>query len=173
MPPPDGHIAAPEEDPPPGGSAPLANAFLSERAGLLAALTRRFGATEADDLAQETFLRLYGYAPPSGLRSPKAFFLRIALNLAANRFKRAQRELPIAANDDLLELLQTLPPGEQAVFFRQMMLAMPPKLRDVFLLNRIKGLTFQQVADRKGISVKTVEKHMAQAIVLCTKALRS
>lgn len=43
---------------------------------------------------------------------------------------------------------------------------LPPKCREVFLLSRISGLTYQQVADSLGISVKTVENQMGKAIRL-------
>lgn len=173
MPPLDGPIPDLQPPAPTGGTAPLAEAFLAERGWLTAVLARRFGPADADDLAQDIFLKLYGYAPPSTLRRPRAFFLRMALNLAANRFHRERRLTPIPANDEDVVQLQALSEAEQSVFFRQMVLALPVKLRDVFLLNRIKKLTFSQIAELKGISVKTVEKRMAQAIVLCVKMLRS
>lgn len=45
--------------------------------------------------------------------------------------------------------------------------ALPPKCRTVFLLSRVEGLSNAQVAQRCGISVKMVEKHLAKAIVRC------
>jgi RNA polymerase sigma-70 factor (ECF subfamily) len=45
--------------------------------------------------------------------------------------------------------------------------ALPPKCRTVFLLSRIEGLSNAEVAQRCGISVKMVEKHLAKAIVAC------
>lgn len=41
---------------------------------------------------------------------------------------------------------------------------LPPKCREVFMLSRISGLTYQQIADSLGISVKTVENQMGKAI---------
>jgi RNA polymerase sigma-70 factor (ECF subfamily) len=45
--------------------------------------------------------------------------------------------------------------------------ALPPKCRTVFLLSRIEGLSNREVAQRCGISVKMVEKHLAKAILTC------
>src|SRR3546814_10147821 len=44
---------------------------------------------------------------------------------------------------------------------------LPDKCRTVFLLSRIEGLSNAEVAQRCGISVKMVEKHLAKAILKC------
>lgn len=41
---------------------------------------------------------------------------------------------------------------------------LPPKCREVFLLSRLSGQTYQQIADSLNISVKTVENQMGKAI---------
>lgn len=42
--------------------------------------------------------------------------------------------------------------------------AMPPKRKEVFLLHRVEERTYAQISKHLGISIKTVEKHMALAI---------
>jgi RNA polymerase sigma-70 factor (ECF subfamily) len=42
--------------------------------------------------------------------------------------------------------------------------ALPPRRRDVFRLSRLEGLSHQQIASRLGISVRTVENHLAAAM---------
>jgi RNA polymerase sigma factor (sigma-70 family) len=65
------------------------------------------------------------------------------------------------------------PPSQiQAVFLRQIVLALSPKLRDVFVLNHIRGFTYREIASLLGISVKTVEKRMSQALAQCAAAMR-
>lgn len=41
---------------------------------------------------------------------------------------------------------------------------LPPKCREVFVLSRMSRLTYQQIADTLGISVKTVENQMGKAL---------
>ncbi len=41
---------------------------------------------------------------------------------------------------------------------------MGEKQRDVFLMNRIEEMTYKEIAERLGLSVKAVEKRMSQAI---------
>ncbi|MEI6436943.1 MAG: sigma-70 family RNA polymerase sigma factor, partial [Bacteroidota bacterium] len=41
---------------------------------------------------------------------------------------------------------------------------LPEKCREVFILNRFENLKYQQIADKLGISVKTVETQMSKAL---------
>jgi RNA polymerase sigma-70 factor, ECF subfamily len=42
--------------------------------------------------------------------------------------------------------------------------ALPPRRREIFILNREQGLKYREIADQLGISVKTVETQMGQAL---------
>jgi RNA polymerase sigma factor (sigma-70 family) len=161
--------AAPSVPSPP--TPPLADAYLAHRDWLTRALAWRYGPEEADDIAQDTWLKVHGYAPPGPVRSAKSLLMRIARNVAANRLRKTGRE---SATDPHAPLLDPAAPGEQeqAVAFEQMMLALPPKLRDVFALNHVRGLTYREIAQLRGISVKAVEKRMTQAIARCAEMMR-
>ncbi|MEM7514507.1 MAG: sigma-70 family RNA polymerase sigma factor, partial [Bacteroidota bacterium] len=43
--------------------------------------------------------------------------------------------------------------------------ALPEKNRVVFLMNRIEKLTYQEIADSLGLSVKAIEKRMHKALI--------
>ena len=60
-------------------------------AWLRSVLSARWGVRDVDDLVQETWLRLALYAAEREIRHPKALLLRIAANLAADRFRREGR----------------------------------------------------------------------------------
>ena len=47
--------------------------------------------------------------------------------------------------------------------------ALSPQCRTVFLLSRLDGLTYAEIASRRGISVKTVEKHVSHALRVCVE----
>lgn len=42
--------------------------------------------------------------------------------------------------------------------------ALPPRRKEIFLLSREHGLKYREIADRLGISIKTVETQMGQAL---------
>ncbi len=50
--------------------------------------------------------------------------------------------------------------------------SMPQKTKEVFVLSRYQGLKYKEIAQRLGISVKTVEVHMSKALKLLRKNLK-
>lgn len=50
---------------------------------------------------------------------------------------------------------------------------LPPKCAEVFTLSKINGLTYHQIAELKGISVKTVENHMTKALKILRELLKN
>ncbi len=60
--------------------------------------------------------------------------------------------------------------------FRMLMQAaldrLPPKCREVFVLSRMGKLTYQEIADTRGISVKTVENQMGKALRILRNFIR-
>lgn len=137
---------------------------------LAAVLRRRFGAQESDDIVQDTWLRLASVDALPTPRHPKAFLLRVAMNLAANHHNRrvlAVRAETFAAPRDRLE-----PDQAASVLLAQIVVGLPEPLRDVFLLSRLDGLTNAQIGKRLGISPKTVEWRMTRALAHCAAQLR-
>lgn len=146
--------------------------YVNHARWLLSALRRRYGDDAADELTQETYARLAKVARTQDVRHPRAFLLRIADNLAKNRL-RASRRRPTEPLDERTHVgAHVEAPQVHAVLFRQILLALSPELRDVFVLNHVRGMTHQEIAQLLGISVKTVEKRMKKALALCAVALR-
>ncbi len=50
---------------------------------------------------------------------------------------------------------------------------LPPQCKRVFLLNRLEGKKYAEIATELGISIKTVEMHISKAITILKTALRS
>jgi RNA polymerase sigma-70 factor (ECF subfamily) len=44
------------------------------------------------------------------------------------------------------------------------MLKLPRSTREIFLAHRLDDMSYQEIADRTGLSVRQVERHMAKAI---------
>jgi RNA polymerase sigma-70 factor (ECF subfamily) len=126
---------------------------------LVALLRRHFGQQEAEDLAQEAFVRIVGARVE--IRNPRAFLARVALRAARDVARRKANRLPACEVEE--GDAPTLPDQIDALFFKQAVLGLPPDLRVVFLLSRFAGLTNEEIAQRCGISVKRVEARMTKA----------
>jgi RNA polymerase sigma-70 factor (ECF subfamily) len=141
------------------------------RPWLVAFLARRFGRETAEDLAQETFLRLA--RRPEAWRSPKALLARVALNAAQDHLRREQaQKRPRLIHGDAAAEGVALPDQHEALLHREVVAKLPRNLRDVYVLSRFGGLTYAEIATHLGISVKAVEKRMTQALRLCVARYR-
>ncbi|WP_291723239.1 RNA polymerase sigma-70 factor [Bernardetia sp.] len=50
--------------------------------------------------------------------------------------------------------------------------ALPPRCKEVFMLNRFEDMSYQEVADTLGISIKTVENQMGKALKILRVELK-
>lgn len=146
--------------------------FRRYRTWLTAKLGYRYGRENAEDLVQETFLRMTRAGAGPTARHPRALMMQIARNVAIDRFRRSKRETDAATFAADVEVFSEAPSQQQAVLIKQIVLALPPKLRDVFVLSQLEGLTHQEIARLRGISVKTVEWRMRKAFARCAAAMQ-
>lgn len=130
---------------------------------------------EADDLIQEAFLRLHVYCRDHTIRNTGGFLLRTALNLACDRSRRDRVAAVVPGALEDLPLADPCPPPDEVCAGQERLQrmkagleAMSPRRREVFVLNRIEGYTFPQIAARLGITLSAVEKHAAKAILFLT-----
>lgn len=144
-------------------------------------LLRRRGRTseEAEDLIQETFLKVTLYVDEGGeIREPEAFLVRTALNLSRDTFQRERRHLYAGRSVEELALVDSRPGPEEELEMTQRLERLKralnkagPRARDVFMLHRLYGMTYPQIADHFEISVSAVEKHMAKAMTVLAETL--
>ncbi|WP_168075233.1 RNA polymerase sigma factor [Caulobacter sp. SSI4214] len=139
---------------------------------LRGALRRRYGRELADEVAQETYLRAAPYDVAGEVRHPKAFLMRIADNLARDRLRRQRLETEVNGDPAAVPSEPLSPSQDQMLTLKQIVLALPPELRDVFLLNHIQGLTYQEIATLRNIPVTTVHHRMRQALARTAAAMR-
>lgn len=131
---------------------------------------------DTDDLIQEAFLRLQLYCRDHRVDKTEAFLVRTALNLSADQTRQEHRA-PL--KHGMLEKLPLIDPGPgpDAVYasqkrlrhWKQGLLALSPRQREVFLLNRLDGYSFPQIAERLGITLSMVEKHAAKAVLFLSE----
>lgn len=148
------------------------------RGPLVSFFSRRTGnRDEAEDLAQEVFVRLLRMESIRHLDQIDAFVFRIASNLLATRgTKIASGRIPMALpNDDelseklLTELSERIQP-ERVLIGKQTLAEvvgclddLGERTRDIFILFRLEGMKQRDIAKLYGISTSTVEKVIMKA----------
>lgn len=151
----------------------LMDIYLRHAGWFRTVVAHRYGSQDVDDLVQEAWLRLAPYQSRQTIRHPKALLLRIASNLAADRFNRRSKRRRLADDVSSLDGWGFESPSQtHEVLAQQLVLGLPQPLRDVFVLSRVGGLSNNQVAEQLGISLKTVEWRMTKALAHCASQLR-
>lgn len=143
------------------------------RKPLIGFFSRRLRSTdEVADLVQEVFLRLAARSQNSEIGDLKSYAFKVAASVLVDRSRRhAVRhqsahvqiegeegiELEITT-DRIVEARDTLSNVRRALE------ELPQRTQTIFVLRRIEGLRYREIAERVGLSVSSVEKHMVRAI---------
>lgn len=143
---------------------------------LLAWLRQRLAvADDADDVAQETWIRLMKYEGVDNILCHKSMLYKVAANVAIDqeRMGKARRRHLHSTIDEDDDIPSRAPSVEQIIesadsyqFILQKIEKLPPRCRQVFLLSRTHAMTYPQIAAHCNISVKMVEKHISHALLV-------
>lgn len=134
---------------------------------------------QAEDLIQEAFLRMQEYCEKGGeVRQPEGFLVRTALRLAMNARRDEHRDLYVDQSVDELTLVVDTTPAPDEVLaaeqcldrMREALDAVSRRTRDVFFMHRLDGLSYSQIAEKLGVSVSAIEKHIASALATLSDA---
>ncbi len=164
---------------PPENAASLDTLYRRYSAWLGGVLRRQLGsqAHAAEDLVQEAYIRVSRYGEDDANRHPRALLRRIGVNLARDHMRRHVIRgglSPDAADESGEMSLLPVVHAEQEhdLQLRQIILGLPPLYRDVFVLSRFTGMTYEEIGHHLGIAVKTVEWRMSKALALCAEQMR-
>ena len=152
--------------------------YRDHRGWLLSWLRRNVACPQrAQDLTQDTFVRLLGRSELQAPREPRAFLAAIAKGLLFDYFRRAALE-QAWLNELMLipEAEQPSPEAQQLILedlnaIDRLLGKLSSKSRAAFLHSRIDGLTHGEIAERLGVSVPRVRQYLAQGIRQCYIAL--
>lgn len=130
---------------------------------------------EAADLGQDTFLRLLVGEEPGRLREPRAYLLVIANRLLINRYRRRRvEEEALRQVVTVIEPRENRGPAETAtardLLARVLLLLteeLPEKPRRAFLMARVDGLRYRDIAERLEVSQSSVKQYLARALSHC------
>lgn len=131
----------------------------------------------AEEIAQDVMLEVWRRREPIRLEQGfRAYLLRATRNRALNHIRHeriVQREQLAAAVES-----PTAPPADEDMLggelrdaIERAMAALPGNCREVFQMSRTQNLRYTEIAEVLGVSVKTVEKRMGQALAELRKNL--
>ena len=153
----------------------LVELFHSERPWLIRLFRRKACCAshdEADDLVQETLLRFLRVSPATQVATPQAYLRRIATNLLRDRAERgstrlAQISVPLVEGLDRpidFDQHRELEAREELAHYDGVLRQLKPRTLEVFLLSRVDGYSYKEIAGRLGISLWSVKRDMLKAI---------
>ena len=169
----------------PNGPAPVARALLEELARryyapLLSFFRKRTrNAPEAQDLVQQVFLRLAQHAELRTIQNTDGYIFQTAANTLKDHYRHdAVRERFAAAVSGAEWSPHSDFPPERVLQGREALVkltealrTLPERTRDVFMLRCFEGLKHTEIARLLGISVRSVEKHVAKALSALSRVL--
>jgi RNA polymerase sigma factor (sigma-70 family) len=146
--------------------------YEGEVRGWLAAHAASLNRSDVDDIIQEAYSRLWT-ANLTQVANSRAYLYSVIRNLLAERARRA-RVVPLERMGEIeaLRIISEDPGPERSVSARQelarlmkLIARLPRQCRRAFELRTFDGLSQRDIASTMGISEKTVEKHLAKALV--------
>ncbi|MEJ0028349.1 MAG: sigma-70 family RNA polymerase sigma factor [Rhizomicrobium sp.] len=136
---------------------------------------RTHGNPDAEDLLHAAYLRLEAYRAQQPVTQPIGFLVRTAVNLSIDEHRRASRNVE-DGETHILTVVDDGPLADEVIAARERLRRvkqglekMPARRREIFLMHRIGGLTYRQIAVQVGLSQSMIEKEMAKAILFLTE----
>ncbi|WP_460141372.1 sigma-70 family RNA polymerase sigma factor [Pseudomonas sp. S2_E01] len=144
-------------------------------------LRKKLGCSQrAADLAHDAFIRVLSLAEPHTIKEPRAFLATTAGRLLIDGARRRRIEqayleaLAIQAQEAGMPDPEAVHVALEALEKIAVMLAgLPTKSREAFLLSRLDGLTYSEIAIELNVSASTVKNYVASALVHCYNTLYS
>lgn len=134
---------------------------------------------DALELLQETYIRILGQERVANEKS-RAYLFQIALNLVRDKVRKDKaryqdQHIPLEETE-LLDDTQN--PHDMLIWqtsadkIKRSLFELPPRCRKIFLLRRIRHLSSQEIANILGISKRTVDRELLNAITHCKRSIQ-
>ncbi|HKQ15281.1 MAG TPA: sigma-70 family RNA polymerase sigma factor [Steroidobacteraceae bacterium] len=139
--------------------------------------TRLRSVQEAKEVAQEAYVRLLSLEDSGAVSFLRAFLFKTAANLAVDRIRSRNRQRQ-ALDAGLCDESREAPtPDREAATAQEMEIVrrligeLPPKCRRAFLLHRVQGAEFSEIAKEMGLSERMVRHYVLRAVLYCRTGL--
>jgi RNA polymerase sigma factor (sigma-70 family) len=135
---------------------------------------------DAAELAQEVYVRMLRVPDMEAIRNPEAYLYTVASNLGKEHARHERKHGGALDIDDpqVQEQLAELPAfvgqldTEQRIKrLGEVLHQLPPKCRAAVVLQYWHGLSYEEIAQRLGVSTHMVKKYLSQALVHCRRRM--
>ncbi|MFT3727869.1 MAG: RNA polymerase sigma factor [Terricaulis sp.] len=154
--------------------------LFAEESPKLRRFLERFGSSvSADDIAQDSFAALCA-EDAQRIEAPRAYLFKIARNLAINARKRANLvRFETGRDASIADIAADAPGPEDDVvvgdLVERLYIALhklPDNKRDALILFKLEGHSYKEIGQRLGVSPRTVERYVADALTHLHHELR-
>ncbi|ANY10174.1 sigma-70 family RNA polymerase sigma factor [Pseudonocardia sp. HH130630-07] len=161
-----------------GDRAALASFVRATQADVHRFLVHLGRAGDAEDLAQETYLRALRTLPTFAARSSaRTWLLSVARRVAVDSVRAAvRRPRNLDLGEDPREVLDRIHPrsgAQEAVLIRALVDDLPPDRREAFVLTQLLDLGYAEAAQVCGCPIGTIRSRVARAREDLVRALRA
>ena len=136
---------------------------------------RGAGPDEASDLAQDVFLRLWEKQMVVDPKTAIRLLYKMAGDMYISKYRRAKLEMNYlnSLKTDRIDISpeDQLRHKELSINYKKALARLSEKQRTVFLMSRMEGLKYHEIAERLKLSVKAVEKRMNLTLTFFKKVL--
>lgn len=141
-------------------------------------LRRKLGnALDAADLAHDTYMRMLASGRLPEPAQSRQYLTQIARGLAIDLYRR--RRIEAAYLEIISQLPEARVPGTETRLIVIETLAeidtilhnLPEQVRRALLLRKLDGWSYRDIAAQLGVSISSVEKYIARALLACYQAV--
>lgn len=153
--------------------------FLAQRVSLLRTLERMVNNhSTAEDLLQETYLRVARALSERAIDHLEPFVFQTARNLALDHLRARRIQSRTMLEDVPLDVVQSiaapLSSAEDAAHAEQMLerlnislSQLTPRQQQIFILSRLHGHSYLEIAEQLSVSLSTVQKDLKLIMAIC------
>lgn len=133
---------------------------------------------QAEDIVQQVFVTLWEKRDELTIDgNPRSYLLRSTHNACLNHIKhlkvREEHATHVKSESEQSDAADHLEQEEFRTRVQELIRALPPQCRKIFLMSRLQGKKYQEIAADLQLSVKTVENQMGKALKILREELQT
>jgi RNA polymerase sigma-70 factor (ECF subfamily) len=147
----------------------LFNLFYNRLVGYITTYTH--DKVKSEDIVQQAFISFWeDKSKLDETKSPKPYLYAIAYNRYIDTIKEAKKQEKLLSQIWERALMDRIEEDSDVMEkriqkMRKVIDSLPPKCKEIIILNKIQGVKYKEIAGQMGISVKTVESQMRIAFI--------